>query len=118
MSRASCNDTLGVTLAEFAEQYARAREDQAENLVARAMKIVDEVKAETAEVSRARLQFDAFRWHAGKLAPKKYGDRVEHDHKGGLNFQPAVLVQIGGGDRDDVNVEADVSGKLISAVKQ
>jgi hypothetical protein len=25
--------------------------------------------------SKARLQFDAYRWHAGKLAPKKYGDR-------------------------------------------
>ena len=49
------------------------------------------------------------------MAPRKYGDRVEHDHKGGINFQPAVLVQIGGGDRDDVNVEADMSGKLISA---
>jgi hypothetical protein len=26
---------------------------------------------------------------------------VEHDRKGGLNFQPAVLVQIGGGERED-----------------
>jgi hypothetical protein len=36
----------------------------------------------------------ARKWAAARLAPKKYGDRVEHDHKGGLNFQPAVLVQI------------------------
>jgi hypothetical protein len=41
------------------------------------------------------------KWAAARLAPKKYGDRVEHDHKGGLNFQPAVLVQIGGGERED-----------------
>ena len=27
------------------------------------------------------------------------GDRVEHDVKGGIGFQPAVLVQIGGGDQ-------------------
>jgi hypothetical protein len=68
------------------------------------------------EVAHARNRLDTRKWLASKLAPRKYGDRVEHDHKGGLNFQPAVLVQIGGGDRDDVNVEADVSGKLISAV--
>jgi len=37
---------------------------------------------------------DARKWAAARLAPRKYGDRVEHDHKGGLNFQPAVLIQI------------------------
>jgi hypothetical protein len=35
-----------------------------------------------------------------KLAPRKYGDRVEHDVKGG-DFQPAILIQIGGGERED-----------------
>ncbi len=57
------------------------------------MQIVNDVKADSAEVSRARLQFDAMRWHAGKLAPKKYGDRVEHEIKGGVNFQPQILIQ-------------------------
>jgi hypothetical protein len=51
------------------------------------------------------------------LAPKKYGDRVEHDHKGGL--QPAVLVQIGGNERGDVSIEADeMGGRLITSTKQ
>jgi hypothetical protein len=51
------------------------------------------------------------KWMASKLAPRKYGDRVEHDHKGGLNFQPAVLIQIGDGAPEPV----EVSGKVIEA---
>jgi hypothetical protein len=54
---------------------------------------------------------DTMKWMASKLAPRKYGDRVEHDHKGGLNFQPAVLVQIGG-DRGEVIDADDVSDNL------
>ena len=30
----------------------------------------------------------------------------EHDHKGGLNFQPAILIQVGGVDRGEV-IDAD-----------
>ena len=57
------------------------------------------------------MQVDTRKWAAARLAPKKYGDRVEHDHKGGLNFQPAVLVQIGDGAPEPV----EVSGKVIEA---
>ena len=81
-------------------------------MIARAMQIVNDVKADSAEVSRARLQFDAMRWHAGKLAPKKYGDRVEHDHKGGLNFQPAVLVQVGSVDQPLKTISSDPHNTL------
>ena len=51
-------------------------------------------------IQRSRLRVDARTWAAARLAPKKYGDRVEHDMKG-LNFQPAVLVQIGSVERED-----------------
>ena len=55
--------------------------------------VVDGVEPEPGKVSKARLQFDAYRWHAGKLAPKKYGDRISHDVKGGgINFQPQILI--------------------------
>ena len=43
---------------------------------------------------------------AGKLAPKKYGDRLEVDGKG-LAFQPAVLVQIGGVGEPAKTIEHD-----------
>jgi hypothetical protein len=69
-------------------------------------------------VQQQRNRLDTRKWALFKLAPRKYGDRVEHDHKGGLNFQPAVLVQIGGGDRGEVIDADDVSDKLITSTKQ
>ena len=43
-----------------------------DTLAAKIMTVVDGVEPEPGKVSKARLQFDAYRWHAGKLAPKKY----------------------------------------------
>ncbi len=60
-------------------QYARAREIQAEVLAEDAMNIADAAVEEGAAVAKARLQVDARKWYAGKVAPKKYGDRVQHD---------------------------------------
>jgi hypothetical protein len=68
-------------------------------------------------IQRSRLRVDARKWAAARLAPKKYGDRVEHDHRGGLNFQPAVLVQIGGGDREKPD-EPFSEPSLITSVKE
>ena len=51
------------------------------------------------------------KWMASKLAPRKYGDRVEHDVKGG-DFQPAILIQIGDGAPEE---PVEVSGKVIEA---
>jgi hypothetical protein len=65
--------------ADFRDQYARAREAQADTLVAKIMTTVDGVEPEPGKVNKARLQFDAYRWHAGKLWPKKYGDHISHD---------------------------------------
>jgi len=62
-------------------------------------------------INRSRLRVDARKWAASKLAPRKYGDRVEHDHKGALNFQPAVLIQVGDGAPEPL----EVSGKVIEA---
>ena len=41
----------------------------------------------------ARLRVDTRKWAAARLAPKKYGDHVQHEHKGGINFQPQILIQ-------------------------
>ena len=66
----------------FAEQYARAREVQADALFNDILDIVDQ--AEDPQI--ARLRMDARKWMAGKLRPKVYGDKVElggkvdHEH--------------------------------------
>jgi hypothetical protein len=58
----------------FRDKYARARESQghalAEKAYADAM-----VKGDAAA---QRLAFDAGRWLAGKVAPRHYGDKIDH----------------------------------------
>lgn len=74
--------------AEFRGQYARAREDQADALADEILAIADDTDGDVeivegeivqiaANVNRAKLRVDARKWAAGKLAPKKYGTKVE-----------------------------------------
>jgi hypothetical protein len=51
-------------------------------------------------VQQQRNRLDTRKWALSKLAPRKYGYRVEHDVKGG-DFRPAILIQVGGGERED-----------------
>lgn len=62
---------------EFCQQYARAREDQADFYTDQIIEIADTVEPDAASVAKAKLQIDARKWKASKLAPKKYGDKVE-----------------------------------------
>ena len=41
-------------------------------------------------VSKAKLQIDARKWAASKIAPKKYGDKVEQQITGNLAIQADV----------------------------
>lgn len=76
---------------EFSEQYARAREAQADFLADEIIELADtyrktEIEYHSTEgssttiqdnVNRSKLQIDARKWKASKLAPKKYGDKVD-----------------------------------------
>ena len=66
---------------DFAEQYARAREDQADTIADQTVWIADTEE----DPQRARVRIDARKWYAGKLRPKVYGDRIDHEHKGTIN---------------------------------
>lgn len=66
---------------EFSAQYARAREIQAEVLAEDILMLADSAEEDAAAVAKARLQVDARKWYASKVAPKRYGDRVQHDQK-------------------------------------
>ncbi|QWL70397.1 terminase [Aeromonas hydrophila] len=71
---------------EFRDQYTCAREDLADKLADEILQIADDgsndtfldangnVKVNHDVIARARLQIDARKWLASKLAPKKYGD--------------------------------------------
>lgn len=69
-----------VTDEAFYEQYARAREIQAE---LRADELVEIADGE-GDVQRDRLRIDTRKWVAAKLLPKKYGDKLDHTGNVGL----------------------------------
>jgi methionine synthase II (cobalamin-independent) len=57
---------------EFRDQYARARECQADAIADEILNIADEAE----DAGKARVQIDARKWLAGKLRPKVYGDKL------------------------------------------
>ena len=69
---------------EFRDQYARAREAQAECFVDQIINIADSVanERESSIVHAARLRIDARRWAASKMAPRKYGDKLDLESSG------------------------------------
>jgi len=85
---------------DFREKYARAREDQAEFYLDEIIAISDDTTHDTRItdsgdqpnsewISRSRLRVDARKWAMSKLAPKKYGDRVDVTTGGeSLNMTP------------------------------
>jgi hypothetical protein len=74
---------------QFRAQYAQAREEQADFYAAEIVEISDDGSSDTYTdsdgnvrtnqevVARSRLRVDARKWYASKLAPKKYGDKME-----------------------------------------
>lgn len=79
---------------EFSEQYAHARELQAEHYAAEIVALADTpvearkvvIKPDGSEeitigdsVERSKLQIEARKWIAMKLLPKKYGERIQQD---------------------------------------
>jgi hypothetical protein len=61
---------------EFAESYARAREDQADHDADKIGEIAEEVRRGKIEPNAARVAIDAYKWAAGKRKPRVYGDKV------------------------------------------
>lgn len=85
--------------AAFRENYTRAREAQADAIFDEILHISNtpvvgektkispngEVEVTTGDmIEHRRLQIEARKWMAGKLRPKKYGDKIEMEHSGSL----------------------------------
>jgi len=77
----------------FAAQYAEARARGMDVLAEEIIAIADDQSGDTIvgergltvdaeNIARARLRVDARKWLMSKLAPKKYGDKVEVEHSG------------------------------------
>lgn len=88
----------------FAAQYARAREAQMDALAEDILDIADDSRNDIRVdqdgkevvdhelVQRSRLRVDSRKWLMSKIAPKRYGDKIEHEHSG------ALVVNIGEAD--------------------
>lgn len=104
---------------DFADKYARAREEQADTHADEIIAIADEspetnpirdkdgniidIKIDSGYVAYQKQRIEARKWTAAKLRPKKYGDRVTH---AGDDESPVVL-------ENNMNV----FGELLKAIK-
>lgn len=85
----------------FSEQYARAREMQADALFDEILEIADDGSNDWMErrdkegeaigwrengeaMRRSQLRVEARKWMAGKLQAKKYGDKIDVNHSGSI----------------------------------
>lgn len=72
-------------LKDFSEQYAQARETQAELMFEEINEIADDAvsqvrgddKSDSARVQAYKLRVDARKWTLSKMLPKKYGDKLD-----------------------------------------
>jgi hypothetical protein len=71
----------------LAEQYARAREDQADHYADEVIEIADS----ESDPNKARVRIDARKWAAGKRKPKVYGDRLQLDGDMNVSMTDAQL---------------------------
>ena len=93
----------------FRDQYARAREAQADHLADEILEISDDGSNDWMErtgkdqepgwvlngehVQRSRLRVDSRKWFASKVAPKKYGEKVQQEVTG-ANGGPVQVQRI------------------------
>lgn len=81
----------------FSVLYARAKERQADFMAEEILSIADDGRNDTYThpetglpmtnhdvINRSRLRVDSRKWLASKLAPKKYGDKLDLNHGGNM----------------------------------
>lgn len=72
---------------EKSKIYARACEDRADLMADEILSIADNTdNRDNVIVQRDRLRVDSRKWLLAKLQPKKYGDKIEHEHSGGITI--------------------------------
>ena len=79
--------------ADFAAQYARAKDEQADYLAEEMLEIADATSSNMVDVNNRRLQIDTRKWIAAKLKPKKYGDKLEVGSNDGKPVEILVVYE-------------------------
>lgn len=83
-----------LTVPEYAEQYARAREAQAMWWVEKALAVAAGTEdGQVPDAQRDRLHVDTLKWAASKFHPKQFGDKVDLT-SGGESFGALVAASM------------------------
>ncbi|WP_372844811.1 hypothetical protein [Psychrobacter sp.] len=102
---------LASNKSDFMEQYAHARQVQAEYLLDELIDIADDSskdyvivdgqeRLDQEHIQRAKLRIDTRKWNIEKLAPKRYGAKQQLEHTGSdggaietINVTPEQVIQ-------------------------
>jgi len=96
---------------EFRAQYAVARDYMVDALAEEALHLARTATAANAHARR--LYVDAVRWYVGKVAPKKFGDRLDMNVTGQVTVGDAIeegrkrLARLRGGESSPQDIAAD-----------
>lgn len=88
-----CKDTIfewRLKHREFSDQYAIARQIQADLCAEEIQEIADNCELTTEAINKAKLQIESRKWTACKLVPKVYGDKVQNDTTVTLTHEKAL----------------------------
>jgi hypothetical protein len=79
----------------FRDQYAQARELSQEAVAEEYFELLDETPPmkpdgsfDAAAVSWYKNRADGRKWYLSKIAPKKYGDKIQTEHSGSIDLAP------------------------------
>lgn len=100
----SCVYALLARDANFAENYAQARERQADVYADEIIALADGCVGTMEDTNRVRLQIDARKWACGKLHPKKYSDKAAVEltgrDGGAVMVAPAPIIEFSSEDNE------------------
>lgn len=82
----------------LSEEYARAQETRGESVAENIPVVVEKLLAGDITSDVARVAIDAYKWHSSKLMPRKYGDKIQTEHSGGVT---TTVINLGNGVRPE-----------------
>jgi hypothetical protein len=85
-TRQAVHEWVADNRAGFGDKYARARTAQADHYADEIIEIVDS----EADPARARVRMDGRKWVASKLAPRKYGEKLETENHNTINVSDSL----------------------------
>jgi len=99
MSEAAACREVGINRATFraaalkvtaGDNYARALEALAQDQVEKAEQVIEDMRSGVIDAQQARVELDARKWFASKFLPKRYGDKLDLEHKGEVGLTVVV----------------------------